>query len=235
MKRERFWGLLFILAAVLIILNQFGFFVGISMFEIVATVILVGIIIKSLSHLNYWGIMFPLAFICIIYAEQWNITRFTPWPALLTALLLSIGLSIMFKSHVHWGCHMHHHSPHHNSFGSSVINQKDDNVVECSTSFGECMKYVNSDDFQKANINCSFGEIKVYFDNAVISSGSAEINLSVSFGHAILYIPKSWKIINESHVFLGDMNNSCNYSDENSPVVTIRGSVSFGEAKIVYV
>jgi predicted membrane protein len=230
-KGNVFWGLLFILAAILIILNQLGFFAGISIFEIVATVILAGIVIMSVLHLNFWGIMFPLALICTIYADQWNITEFTPWPALLTALLLSIGLSIMFKRPNWWGWKSHQH----NSFGRNVINEKDDTVVECTTSFGECIKYVNSDNFMKANINCSFGEVKVYFDNASIPSGRAEINLSVSFGEAILFIPKTWNVINEAHVFLGDIDRSGNHIGESSPVVTIRGSVSFGDAKIIYV
>jgi predicted membrane protein len=230
-KRDVFWGLLFILAAVLLILNQFGFFVEIGAFEIVATVILAGIIIKSISYLNFWGIMFPLALICIIYDDQLNITKFTPWPALLTALLFSIGLSILFKGHKRWWWH----SPHHNSFCSRVINDKDDNIVECSTSFGECIKYVNSDNFIKANISCSFGEVKVYFDNALIPSGKADINLSVSFGEAVLFIPKTWKVINEAHVFLGDMEGRDNNISETSPVVTIRGNISFGDAKIIYV
>ncbi|MDF2512552.1 MAG: hypothetical protein K0S04_2418 [Herbinix sp.] len=230
-KRNVFWGLLFILAAVLIILNQFGFFVGISMFELVATVILVGIVIKSLAHLNYWGIMFPLAFICIIYAEQWNITKFTPWPALLTALLLSIGLSIIFKSNHYWGWH----SENHNSLSSHVINEKDDNTVECSVSFGECIKYVNSEDFIKADISCSFGSVKVYFDNASIPSGRADINISVSFGDAVLYIPKTWNVINEVSVFLGDIEGRGSFVTEDSPVVTLRGGISFGDAKIIFV
>ncbi len=230
-NRNVFWGLLFILAAVLIILNQFGFLEGISMFEIVATVVLSGIIVISILHLNFWGIMFPSALICIIYADQLNITKFTPWPALLTALLLSIGLSILFKGHNHWGWNFQHH----NSFSSRVINDKDDNIVECSVSFGECIKYVNSDNFVKANISCSFGELKVYFDNALIPSGKADINLSVSFGEAVLFIPKTWNVINEAHVLFGDMNGRGSNVSENSPVITIRGNISFGDAKIIYV
>src|SRR5687768_9405147 len=116
-KREFFWGLLFILAAALIILNQFGFFTGVSMFELVVTVFLGGVIISSVKHLNFWGILFPLAAICIIYAEEWNITDFSPWPALLSALLLSIGLSILFQRNHFWKHHDHHCHHHHGFHG----------------------------------------------------------------------------------------------------------------------
>ena len=230
-KKDVFWGLLLILAAALIIINQFGYFVGISMFEIVATVILIGIIIRSVMKINFWGVLFPLAIICIIYAEEWNITEFTPWPALLTALLCSIGLSMIFNRPNSWNWHLHHE----NAFSSNVINEQDDNIVNCSICFGESMKYVNSNNFEKANIKCAFGAVKVYFDNALIPSGKADIYLDVSFGEAELFIPKTWKIANEVHVFLGDMGEKNRSISEDSPVVTIRGNVNFGDAKIYYV
>lgn len=230
-KKDVFWGLLFIVAAVLIIMNQFGFFVGISMFEIVASVILVGIIIKSIMYVNFWGILFPLAVICIIYAQEWNITDFTPWPALLTALLCSLGLSLIFKRPSFWTYHSHWDR----GYSSNVVNEKDDKTVYCSTSFGESMKYVNSDNFEKANVKCSFGSVKVYFDNALIPSGKADIYLDVSFGDAVLFIPKTWRIINDVHVFLGDMSEKNRNVGADSPVVTIHGNISFGDAQIFYV
>lgn len=230
-KKDVFWGIIFIVAAVLIIINQFGFFAEISMFEIVATVVLIGIIIKSIRSINFWGILFPLAVLCIIFDKQWNITEFTPWPALLTALLLSIGLSLVFKRTSWCGYHFHHD----NEFGSTIVNEQDDNVINCSANFGESMKYVNSDNFERANIKCSFGEVKVYFDNALIPSGKADIYLDVSFGEAQLYIPKTWKIVNNVHVFLGDMNDNNRNASSVAPVVTIHGNINFGDVEIIYV
>lgn len=228
-RKEIFWGLLFIMAAVLIILNQMGYFIGVSMFEIVATVILGAIIVESVLHLNFWGILFPMALICIIYADQWNITEFTPWPALLTATLLSIGFSMIFHRRPHHYCHWD------NSFSKNVINETDGNVIDCSVSFGESIKYVNTDNLEKANISCSFGDIKVYFDHAQIPSGKAEIYVNVSFGNAVLYLPRAWKVTNSVHVFLGDTDNDNRGVELNAPEVMIHGSVSFGDVKIIYV
>lgn len=236
-KHDIFWGLLFILAAALILLNQFGMFIDISMFELVATIVLGVIIIKSLFYLSFWGVFFPLAFLCILYADNLNIKNFTPWPALFTALLLSIGFSILFQRNYGWGGrwhHRHHFHHNHNSFTSSVVNDKDDKFVSCSSSFGECIKYVNSENFERAEISCSFGSVKVYFDNAKIPSGKAEIFVDVSFGEAVLYIPRSWKTECKAKIFCGDMNQNGNIGPD-SPVVTIHGNVSFGNAKIIYV
>ncbi|TAH69162.1 MAG: hypothetical protein EWM47_07225, partial [Anaerolineaceae bacterium] len=200
-KRNVFWGMLLIIAAVLIILNQFGFFVGISIFDIVLTVLMIGIIIVSIKSINFWGILFPLAIILITYAEELNITDFTPWPVLLTAFLISLGLSMVFNRHGSFVFKFNGRE----SFGSSVINEQDGNVINCSTTFGECIKYVNTENFERANIKCSFGDVKVYFDNAKIPSGRADIYLDVSFGDVDLYIPRTWNVVNDVHAFFGDM------------------------------
>jgi predicted membrane protein len=230
-KRNIFWGLLLIIAAILIILNQFGFFTGISVFEIVLTVIMVGIIIVSIRFINFWGILFPLAVILITFDEQLNITNFTPWPVLLTAFLISLGLSMIFNRHGSIVFSIN------NDKSSSIVNEQDGSVVNCSTTFGECIKYVNSEDFVRANIKCSFGDVKIYFDNARIPSGRADVYLDVSFGDVDLYIPRTWKIINKSHTFFGDMDIRHNNQnlDEDAPIVTIHGNVSFGDTTIIYV
>jgi predicted membrane protein len=221
-----------ILAAVLIIMNQFGFFAGVSIFDIVVTVIMIGIIVVSLKRINFWGILFPLAIIVIIYSEELMLTNFTSWHILLTAFLISLGLSLVFnKSGLFWI-----HINRKNSFSSNVVNEQDGKSIDCTTSFGECIKYVNTENFERANIKCSFGDVKVYFDNAKIPSGRADIYLDVSFGDVDLYIPRDWNVVNKTQAFFGDvdarMNNALN---PDSPILTIHGNVSFGDAKIIYV
>lgn len=230
--KDLFWGMLFIVAAVLIIVDRLGIFTDISVFEIVATVALAAIILKSLKKMNFWGILFPAALICIIYANEWNITELTPFPVLLTALLGSIGLSMIFKNNKWWN---HRYYSKKEEHFDQVINQPDGNIVSCSASFGSSMKYINTQNFERANIKCSFGAMKVYFDNAVITSGRAVIDLDVSFSGVELYIPKDWNIINEVNTSLGGMEEKNRRTDSVSPTVTMTGNVSFGGVEIIYI
>lgn len=230
-KRNVFWGMLLIVAAVLIILSQFGFFAGIGMFDIIVTILMVGIIIISIRKINFWGILFPLAVILIIYKDELNVPGLTSWTILLTAFLISLGLSLVFNRSGVFYINFNGK----NDFSRNVVNEQDDNIVNCSTTFGECIKYVNTENFERANIKCSFGDVKVYFDNAKIPSGRAEIYVDVSFGDVDLFIPRSWHIINETNAFFGDMDITHNHVISDAPVVTIRGSISFGDAKIIHV
>ncbi|RDU21974.1 LiaF transmembrane domain-containing protein [Anaerosacchariphilus polymeriproducens] len=230
-KKDIFWGLLLIIAAVLIIVNKLGFYTNISMFEVVATIILLGILIKSIIHISFPGILFPAAFLCIIYADEWNITQLTPWSVLLTALLGSIGLSMIFKKHRFYK----HHCNFHKENFSEVINHPDESEVNCSVSFSSSMKYINTDRFERANIKSSFGAMKVYFDNAVIQSQNAEIYLDVSFSGVELYIPKTWKVVNEVSASFGAVSEKNSKIVSDFPVVTIKGKVSFGGVEIIYI
>lgn len=230
-KKDVFFGLLFILAAALVVVNQFGYFNGIGIFDIVFTVILAGIFISSVININFFGIFFPAAFICIIYDEQLNITEFTPWPALLTALLLSIGFSMIFNRPRQWTFSWNSD----NKFSTDTIEEQDSNAVYCSTIFGDCIKYVNSPNFKKADIRTTFGDVKVYFDKALVPSGKADIYLSVAFGDVDLFIPRNWKVINNTHNFFGDLTISDRNYDAVSPVVTLHGNINFGDVDIIYV
>lgn len=232
-KKDIFWGLILVLAAIMIIVDRLGFFPQISAFKIVVTIILIAVMLKSITRVRFAGILFPIALLCILYAKEWNITALTPGPVLLTALLGSIGLSMIFKKNNYWCKHSWSHHGEENF--SEVINEPDGNVVNCSASFGSSMKYINTDNLEKANIKCSFGAMKVYFDKAVISSGHADIYLDVSFSGVELYIPKTWKVIYDVNTTLGGIDEKNRNAGADLPVVTLKGNISLGGVEIIYI
>ena len=102
MKRKNhnlFWGFALIIFAVILILSQMGFLGSfkIGVWTLLATVFLLAVLLKSLFCLNFSGILFPIAFLCILYDEPLGITAITPWTVLIAALLGSIGLSLIFR------------------------------------------------------------------------------------------------------------------------------------------
>lgn len=230
MRKEKiFWGLFFIAAGIFIIVSQLGYFTGINIFSLILTIFLIACMIKSIRHLNFSGILFPAAFLCIIYAETLGITKITPWPVLLAALFGSIGLSIIFHNH-----HYYSHSNHEEHF-TEIIDQEDGNSFNFETSFGSSIKYVNSEDFNQANLKCTFGSMKVYFDNAMIQSEQAVIKLDVSFAGVELYIPKTWNIINKANISFGAIDEKNRNQSNGVPSVTLTGNSSFAGISIIYV
>ncbi len=224
-----FWGLFFLMSAAFVIINQLGYYTNLELLPLLLTIFIGAILIKSLYRINFFGILFSLAFLAIIYSNQLGLQSITPWPVLITAFLASIGLSIIFnRSH----CQIKHN--HHEHF-DQVINDKDSDVVNFEVSFGSSIKYVNSDDFKSASLRCSFGALKVYFDNAKIVGDTATINLDASFSGIEIYIPKDWKIVNNVDSSLGAVEEKNNSNSVSTKTVTITGHVSLAGVEITYI
>ncbi|AQS05779.1 putative membrane protein [Clostridium beijerinckii] len=232
MKKERvFWGILFILAGIFMVISKLGYFPDINAFSLILTVFLVVIIAKSIPNLNFSGILFPIAFICIIYARQLGITAITPWTVLMAALFGSIGLSMIFHKHVNWI----HHNHVHEDYKFEKIDIEDEGNIIFRNSFGACIKYINTNEFEQADLNCSFGAMKVYFDNAVMSSENAIVRVNASFSGVELYIPRTWKVDNKTNVFLGSVDEKNRNNERSTNTLTLVGDVSFSGVEIIYI
>lgn len=230
MKKERiFWGLFFIVGAVAIVVSKLGFLSGISLWTIFFSVFLVAVLIKGIMHRNPSGILFPIAFICILYDEPLGITAITPWTVLGAALLGSIGLSMLFQPwrKKHW--HNHHSDE---DFDMETVQGESINL---STTFAGSIKYINSDDFKRANIKCSFGAMKVYFDNAIIQNGQAIVDVDVSFAGVELFVPKEWYVDNLVDASFGGVEEKNRSISGGTPVLRLVGECSFAGITIIYV
>jgi len=232
MKSKWFWGIFFILSGGLVLINALGIFATINMLSLIVSIFLIAIMIGSLRHFNFGGILIPLALLGIIFAEELNITAVTPWPILITATLLTVGLEIITGSS----------KKRVNKFSSKfeegfdeVINEADDDEVSYRVKMGAGVKYINTNNLKKCHLNCSLGAIKVYFDNAKVSKNGAVIHLNISLGAAELYIPKDWNVILEADVALGDIEEKNNHPNGNGPKVIIKGNVSLAGVEIIYI
>lgn len=234
-KKSIFWGLVFVLMAAFIVVAELGFIENIGIWTAVFTVGFGAIAVSSIPKLNFAGILIPLAGICILYAEPWGITRLTPWPVLVVAVLGSIGLHLLFKGtrrKLKYRSAAKHH--HREENFQRVIDGNDGNSVFYSEKFGSSIKYINSDDFENANLECSFGAMKVYFDNAIIQGETAQIYMDVSFAGVELYLPKGWAYVDETQTSLGSIEFK-NQPQPEGKTVYLKGDISFGGVTVTFV
>jgi len=232
-----FWGLLFLIGAASLLLNRMHFWptlFHISLFDIFLTIFFVWLFLDGLRHRNFFKILFGLSFIAIQYDEILKITAITPWTLLGAALLASIGLTIIFpKKNINYG-------NKYNGFefadsGKKVFFENDGEMLYFKNSFGSSTKYVNTDALVNATFENSFGEMKIYFDNTIIKDGVADINLEVSFGNAILYIPGTWNIENHVKTSFGSLREQNSHQSQGCPTLRIYGEIAFGNVLIIYI
>lgn len=228
-RNNIFWGIIFLLAAVFLLVGKLGYLGGISLFSILFTVVLVAILLKSIPSVNFAGILFPLAFLCILYDKQLHIEALTPWTVLGVALLGTIGLQILFRKNRLIVKKL----PDNVEY--TVIDEPDSSHIRHSTSFGASTKYINTEDFKQADLSCSFGALSVYFENAKVSDGTAVLNLQASFSGVELYIPKEWTVENQMSISLGAVEEKNHPHPDGSVTLHLVGSASFCGVEITYI
>lgn len=234
MKKERiFWGIYFILGALFILAAKMGFVAEVSFWSLIWTIFVAAILIKSIIRLNFFGIFFPLAILGIIYAVPLGITAIVPWPLLGAALLISIGCSIIFPHKNKFSIKFDHHH-NHDDF-EEIINEEDGENIRHSVSFGSCIKYINTENFEYARLDCSFGAMNVYFDNAIMQKPEATVRVDNSFGGMELYFPKTWLVVNQMDSAFGGIEEKGHATPDGLHKVYLQGDNSFGGITIYYI
>ena len=232
------WGLFFLLAAGFVIVGSMGYFGNISVWTIVFSCFLAIWFVNGLVRLSWGNMLFPLAFGAILYDEVLGIEKLTPWPVLVAALLGTIGLSMIFKSK-------------ENRFPKKRVKEMvdewkadgtvveemdtDDTTFNCEVAFGSAVKYVNCQQLRKGCVENSFGNLVLYFDNALLHNGFAEVKVETSFGKTILYIPKEWCVEVKITKAFGSSSEKGKCQVESENRLIINGEVAFGNMEIVYI
>lgn len=233
-SKNLFWGIFFIALSGLIIVNQLGYLIGITTFNLVIAVLLIPIFLKSIIRMNFFGIFFSIAILGIIFSDKLGIGKLVPFPILVIAAFVSIGFSIIFGKHNKYVDKWSKSHRYDEDF-SEVIDTEDDDTINFEVKFGSSTKYVNSKNLTQANFSCSFGALKIYLDNANVSSEGAVINVDASFSGIEVYVPRDWNIINRIECTLAGIEEKYNRYEHIGPSVKLTGKAKFSGIEIIYV
>ena len=237
MKHTRdLWGMFFILAAVYLVISQMGFVPKVGVFSIILTVFMIWMFIEGVRRVNFFEMLFVVAFVLIIYDKPLGITAYTPWTVLGAALLLSIGLSMIFRGEKkkHWSVNIGDGDTTF-SAGSSDERREDGERIHCENNFGSAIRYINSDNFCEADLENNFGSLAVYFDNAVIQNPVAYVKIDNNFGETKLYLPRSWRVEEQIDRSCGSVVYHGKNEATSQAVLRVEGDTSFGAIQIYFV
>ncbi len=226
-NKNIFWGILLILAAVFIVIDNVTGGLGIEVGDILLSILFIGIMIPSLKNVFWPGVLIALGGLYLIGVKYISVLAahsLSVWQVFAVVLLGSVGLSLLKPGR-----------PKHKNKYSKSEQELNGQHVYIMTRFGEATRYVKSLDLKHAQIENSFGESSVYFDEVKVAQKEIEICISNSFGELNLYLPKEWTVINMLNHTFGEIKICGNSSVEGEVKVTLSGSTSFGEIKIIYI
>lgn len=226
MKKSRmFFGVLFIIVAIMMIVTQLGIIdIQISVISLLLTVFFGVTAVWSLFHKRPTGFLLSLAFLAIIYDKPLGIEAITPWTVLLAAILASIGCHILFQP-----------KKQKKEYKYNNIETLQENDIFLETNFGSSIKYVDSKNIQSVCISNVAGMMKVYFDNADMKEFDAIIDIHMWCGMLELYIPKTWKVIDHTDNLFSHIAMEEQKEDLITHQIRLTGKITFSEIKIIYV
>ncbi|MBR7092154.1 MAG: hypothetical protein IKI50_03225 [Clostridia bacterium] len=194
-----FWGIVLILAAVVLILDGVGvgFGLGITPWRILAGVLLAAWLVYEIVKLNFTDVFFPLAFLFIAFKEP-IATAFgredgliSSWVVLLAALLLTIGFKEIFKRKPVVSVNGQEYTVPHDQSGGKI---------------GRQTLYFDAADLSRAVVSKNLGYVEVFINNREAYTGGGTITVTENLGMLDIHIPADWDVVTQASENLGRVN-----------------------------
>lgn len=229
-------GLTLIVIAVAMMGSAMGVIPDVPWFKLLVSVIFATWSLKALIKRDFFGTLFSASIIVWIFENELNIEQLAPFPLLVAAALVGIGLNMIFgkKAIVQMNYS-------NGKVSAATVDDlrseewQDGRKVVLENNFNSTSKYVNSEAFSIAILENNFGSANIYFDNAVIAGQEATIELENNFGRMNIYLPSKWRVsIHQDSSFGHVRVHGEPNRDMDAPCVIIRAESNFGDLNIFF-
>lgn len=151
--------------------------------------------------------------------------NFNVWKLIFPAILILIGLRIMFQSA--FRKKPGYFEQNINAGGSQGQTYSGAGKSEYSAVFSSNRVHI-TDQFYGTNLNAVFGGLVLDLRDAIIT-GDVEINATATFGGIDIYLPRGIKVkTNNVPIFGGVSNKSEQYADPAAPTIYLNSTCMFG-------
>ncbi len=235
MKRNWFWGIICILGAILIFGNLFGFLpFTFSLWKIIGTLICLSVIIDGIKERSFYSPLFGIVIIFYLFRKDLGFEDISFWLLMVGTWLLAWGLTSIFHPEKN---HIKVNKQIDINFGdddTENVEYSTNSIINITSSFGEKVQYIQTNDLQYVTIDSKFSGLKLYFDQATIQN-QATIEIDGNFTGIELYVPKEWNVQSHIRAFFGGVDEKGQPSSSGYPTLNITGRVHFGGVEIHYI
>lgn len=238
-----FWGIFFIACASFVVLNQAGIWTyKLGFWAIVGSIIFLLTLIDGLINRRITESVFSVAFLLMIFAQPLHITKLVPWTLLLAALLISIGLGIIFRNRFHTVVYANkkiknfrekRENLSNNLFTDTVTNENGAHVTINQT-MSDTSRYIHSKELEDINVQAKMSDINIYLDDAEAAGEIVKLNIDILMSDLTIYLPLSWQVDNQAATGFGDLS-IYGQSTGGGPTLQLFGKNSMGNVEIKYI
>lgn len=219
------WGLVLVSIGVILGGNAMGWFNIDIFFKGWWTLfIIVPCAIGLITNYKEWlgNLIGLMVGVCLLLACQDVITFGALWKLIVPAIVIIVGLSMIFKSLFN------------QKFSKSVakLNEKFNKDDEEGAVFGGVNINMAGKEFKGKNINAIFGGLKLDLREAKIKE-DVVVNATAIFGGIDIYVPDNVAVETKSNSFFGGVSNKKKtIPKSNAPTVYINGTALFGGVEV---
>lgn len=240
-----FWGIFFIACALFVVLNQMGIWTyRLGFWAAIGTVIFAISLLDGLINRRITESVFSVAFILMIFAEPLHITRLVPWTILLAAVLISVGLGIIFRNRFHTVVYANKKIKNFRDkrenltdhiFTDTVSKEQGSHVVVDQT-MSDTSRYIYSKALETIDVNAKMSDVNLYLDDAQAANETVTMNVNITMTDLTIYLPLSWQVeSNMASTFMSGDFEIDGTSNGGGPTLIIQGRSSMSDIKIEYV
>ncbi len=241
-----FWGVGLIAAAVFLVIDQLHLLpFTIGFWAIFWTVVFVASLITSVINKNLYGAIFSIAFLAIVYVKPLPISALSPLIILLVAILVSDGISLIFRNsfkptiiingkkvNANWSDLINKNFKADNVITDNSFGVDSDNVV-ISGKMTEASRYIHSQNLKTVTIDSSMGDVSVYLDDAKAAGDEVIMNINTSMCDVDVYIPSDWQVENNMQNSLSDVD--IDHSKGTGTKLILQGRNTMGDLTVKHV
>lgn len=253
--KRRFWGILFILSAIFIVLQATHVIhTGINIWNLILLLVFGAYTIKSYWSRSWIAGSISLALTATVAKTIWLLP--IPSSAIwLSALCLAIGLQLVFKGTTHfkissdWVNDMKSHAePLEGEFSkeddgadddsddTADDNQNDQRRIEVVANLSDHSRYLHSSQLEQVDLKASISDLSLYFDDVTPADHTITLNITSSMSDISLYIPRGWVVNDQSNHTFSDISETRHPGQANdTTTLIIRGNLTMSNLSIKYI
>lgn len=229
MSKRVTWGIILILAGIVLLLDRmnfldFGDLISIYWPSVLILMGLVGLLSRDSSKISNLvvlaiGVFFQLRNLGYINISIWQVL----WPS----ILIIIGLSIIFDK----GTRKHKSEVDPEKWEKENIVNED--IVDYFTVFSGIENSNYSKNFKGGKLTAIFAGIELDLRDAEIEGKTALISATAIFGGIDITVPAHWNVEVQATPILGGVEKSTKFNrDEDAPTLKIHGTAVLGGIEI---
>ena len=224
--RKKLIGILLILLAALVIVQDYFIQWEISIWMLAWVVLLAVLSLSSFLKRHFgWGFIYGIVALFSLNG-QFHFLPVSNSVVILSSILAVIGVNFLCSAAS---------TTRTRGGGGSTGWEATDGGNDIDVTFSAVTKYLNDQQFTHGSADVSLGQASVYLDNCRIEGPSAQFDVDVSLGSLSLYVPSDWRVHVNVDNSLSAVQHEENPSNLTSKDFYIKGDVSLGNLEIIYV